>query len=207
MRIFVLIAYLFCALPVQAQTEKQIFYVYLPNFFDLPASVGAGRQVDLQTDNGTFIKLSRGFHVYPQQKGKIILRALVAGKEIWKEEYEALAVPPPSIYLGNAKGQEISIKNPLPLNINYKMVIRADSTFQKHLPRYANYRLFGVVVLYRGGSAIKKQNFEGNEPIDFQEMGARSGDGVQITIMSAQWAGFCHGELSVLQPYIGFFLK
>lgn len=207
---FFVILYLFYAIPAQAQTtEKQIFYVGLNNYFTLPFELKIGEIANLNTTNGKIIMgyLPKYFTIVPSTSEKCSLSATINGKEVWKDEYEVRTVPPPRIYLGNAKGHEVNIKTPLPLALSYRMIIRPDSTFQKNVPHLASYALDGTAVLWRGQAFVKMLDFRGGDLINFKEMGARSGDAVQITIGRAMWLTCVYTPVKVLQPYLSFFLK
>lgn len=184
--LFFIAVYIFYALPTQAQTpEKQVFFRNEGNIVVLPTDIEINDSLKWQVYNGTYRegRNKREIKVYPDTVGKCKVQAILAGKNIWEDEYEVRPVPKkPVYYWANEKGDTIDTNLPTPISLDakYQLCAKAEIAYAKNLG--ATYGGDVVGWIYRGKKkrCVKAIGFDLNKPIDLKTLGVRKGDVLMI---------------------------
>jgi hypothetical protein len=200
-------------LPALLVTSATKFPLYqnCPNALEtaVPA-LGASYNPSFSVNNGRAIPGARTGDVViiPSTVGTCILSVRSDGKAVGNQEFRVNKVPPPSIVLTTANGNEVNTDNPIP-NVNTLIVVpKPDETFFNTLPKEASYRIVsGEITQFRNGRQVKAQPFSGGT-LNMTTFDAKPGDAFSIKVTSVQRAGTVGVESVVpLNTRLAFFSR
>lgn len=200
--------------PVLLVNNKNKFPLYQNCANDLETAVpalGANYQPNFAASNGKVIPGSRVGDVtlVPSRVGNCNLTVRSNGRVVGQQEFSVNPVPPPSMYLTSVNGRTIDPGKTLPNVSQIKVKPAPDPTFQRTLPKEANYQVVKVeVTQFRGGRAVQNKVFPG-ELINLRSFNPKPGDGFQVTVRQVQRRNF-QGKTEPVKPvntYISFRMR
>ncbi|NJO01209.1 MAG: gliding motility protein GldM [Bacteroidia bacterium] len=181
--------------PVLLINNKNKFPLYQNCANELETAVpalGAGYNPAFKVNNGKAIPGARPGDVtlVPAQAGACLLSVSSEGRELGRQEFMVNPVPLPTVYLGNAKGGEVNPEAGIPNVPKVYIYVRPDMTFQRTLPKEANYRIVTMMVTHmRGTQKLKSERINGGE-ISLSRFSSRPGDYFQVKVEQVERLNF-----------------
>jgi hypothetical protein len=199
-----------------SQREMDFLYENCPNrlILDLKRQAKTLKVKDLhyQVKNGELIlgAAPNEFKIIPANLEPIEIIAKSGETIIASKTLTIKTISPPKVYLSeSAKGNPLSLINPISLPEKLYLVAQAQVEASKNLPNEMYYSIKSIeVYLFREGRSIA--HFRSDvEELDMTQLKAQSGDGIQVIIQSLQ-RQTSSGEMlpvPIETPYIGFFVR
>ncbi len=174
-------------------------------------ALGAAYNPSFSVNNGRAVPGGRtgDVTIIPTNVGTCVLTVRSDGKPVGSVDFRVNKVPPPSIVLTSANGNEVNTDNPIP-NVNSLVVVpKPDETFFNTLPKEANYRIVaGTISQFRNGRTISTKNFNGGN-IAMNQFDGKPGDAFQIKVTQVQRVGTTQVPETVtpVNTRLAFFLR
>lgn len=149
-------------------------------------ALGANYKPSFSVTNGTAIPggKSGDVTIFPGAGPKALLTVTSGGKVAGTAEFRIMPVPPPDVFIGNASGGKVNLKDPIPMPPTLRIVAKSDETFLNTLPKEANFQVAQFTVRqFRGGRAIANQVVTGTQ-FSTGALSTRPGDGIQVEVTS-----------------------
>ncbi len=149
-------------------------------------ALGANYKPSFSVTNGSAIPGSKvgSVTIFPDAGPTSKLTVSSGGKVAGTADFRIMPVPPPDLFIGNASGGKVNLKEPIPMPPTIRVIAKADEGFFNTLPKEANFQVTQFSIRqFRGGRAIENKVVSGSQ-FSTSGMSVRPGDGIQVEIMS-----------------------